>query len=223
MLLEGSRAKSERIAALEGEAAGFALDLAAQSRQVQEKEAEVTAIHAVAEQRKILAEKLHASAASLEALAANLQREVRRRDDLLAKREASIGEQRAEIELVHRVAAERGLLIEDLHRAKSEHVAVLERDAASLALSLADQSRQLQEKEAEVTAIHAVAEQRKALAEKLHASAASIAAFAANLQRDVCERDDLLVKLAATIDEQRAEIELVRRIAAERPRSEAPA
>jgi glycosyltransferase involved in cell wall biosynthesis len=200
-----SRAKSERIAALEREAAAFALNLADQSRQVQEKEAELSAIHEVAEERKALVEALHASAASIEALAERLQAEVEVRDDLLAKREATIGEQRAEIELVHDVAAERRVLI-----------AALEGEATGLALNLADQSRQVQEKEAELTAIHGVAEERKALAEKLHASAASIEASTASLQREVRARDDLLATLAATIDEQRIEIELVHRVAAER-------
>ena len=165
-LVEESRAKSEQIALLEGEAAGLTLSS--------------TAIHAVAEERGALAETLHASAASIEAIAANLQREVRKRDDQLAKRDATIEEQRVEIELVHRVAAERRLLIEDLNR---------------------------------------VAEERKNLAESLHASAARIEARAANLQRDVRERDDLLAKLEATTRELQAEIDLLQRVAADRPES----
>ncbi|MDB5071474.1 MAG: glucosyltransferase [Candidatus Eremiobacteraeota bacterium] len=190
-LNEESHAKSEHIAGLQRESAGLARSLADQSRQVQEKEAELAAIHEVAEERKALADKLHASAASIEAIAANLQREVRERDDLLGKLEATIAEQRAEIELVRR-------------------------ETAGLARSLAEQSRQVQEKEAELGAIHEVAEERKALADKLHASAASIEAIAANLQKEVRERDDLLADLEAAIDEQRAEIELVHHVAADR-------
>jgi glycosyltransferase involved in cell wall biosynthesis len=171
--VEESQAKSEHIAALERQAAGLALSLADQSRQVQEKEAELTAIHEVAaereatieeqraeielvhrvaadrglliedlhrvaelraksehDQREALAEQLHASAASIEALAANLHREVRERDDLLAKLEVTMDKQRAEIELVHRVAADRRLLIEDLHRVAEERAAVIDRLSA---------------------------------------------------------------------------------------------
>jgi glycosyltransferase involved in cell wall biosynthesis len=126
-LIEESRVKSERIAALEREAAGLALSLADQCRQVQEKEAELAAIYEVATERKALAEKLHASVASIEALAATLQREARERDDLVAKLEATTDEQRAEIELVHGVAADRRLLIEDLHRVAQEQAAVIHR------------------------------------------------------------------------------------------------
>lgn len=202
LLLEGARANAGHIAMLERDAARLALNLADQSRQVQEKEAELTAIHEVAEERKALGEQLHASAASSEAAAANLQREVRERDDLLAKLGAMLDEQRAEIELIHRVAAERSRLIDQLNR--------------MAALSAADQARQIREKEAELTAIHEVAEERKALAEQLHASVASIEAVVASLRTEVRERDDLLATLVATIDEQHAEIELVHRVAAER-------
>lgn len=129
-LVEESRAKSERISAVEREAAELALSLADQCRQVQEKEAELTAIHEVATERKALAEKLHASVARIEALVASLQREVRERDDLVAKLEATTDEQRAEIELIHGVAADRRLLIEDLHRVAQEQAAVIVRLSA---------------------------------------------------------------------------------------------
>ena len=190
-LAEESRAKSEHIVAREDEAGALAESLADQNRQVQEKEAELAAIHEVAEERKVLADKLHASAARVEAVAANLQRELRERDDLLAKLNAMLAEQRAEIELVHR-------------------------EATTLAQSLTGQSRQVQEKETELAAIHRVAEERKALAEELHASAASVEAVAAALQREVREREDVIAKLEATIDEQRAEIELIHGVASDR-------
>jgi glycosyltransferase involved in cell wall biosynthesis len=74
---------------------------------IDEQRAEIELVHRVAAERKALAENLHASAAGIEALAANLQKEVRERDDLLAALEATIDEQRAEIALVQRVAAER--------------------------------------------------------------------------------------------------------------------
>lgn len=190
-LVEESRAKSEHIAALEREIPALSLSSADQHRQVQEKEAERAAIHEIAVERKALAENLHASAASIEALAANLQEEVHDRDDALAKLAMVIDDQRAEIELVHRIAAERGLRIDELHRS-----------AESLTLSLAVQSRQVQEKEVALTAIHAVAEERGALA--------------ATLQEEVHERDTILVNREAAMDEQRTEIEVVHRVAAER-------
>ena len=68
----------------------------------------------MAEERKSLAATLHDSAASIEALAASLQREVRIRDDQLAKLATTIDEQHDEIELVHRVAAERAAVIDRL-------------------------------------------------------------------------------------------------------------
>ena len=204
-----SHAKSEHIAALERNAAELAAGLAEQSRQVHEKQAELSAIHQVAEERNVLAQTLHASAQTMrasaaraEASAASLQSDLRERDDRLARLEATIDEQRAEIELVHRIAADRSALIEDLHRAESEHVAALEREAAALALNLA--------------AMQSVAEERKALTEELHASAARMEALAASLQREVEDRNDKLAALAVTVEEQRAEIELVHRVAADR-------
>ncbi len=218
LLLEGSRSRSQRIAALEREAAERALHLEDQTRQVEEKEAELITVHQVAEERGSLTRQLHASAATIEAIAVSLRTEVEGRDNLLAQLGATIDEQRAEIEMVHRVAAERQLLIDDVHRAASERSAALERDAAGLAQASADRARQVREKEAELTAIYEVAEERKALAEQLHTSAASIEALAASLQNEVRGRDELLAELAATIDEQRAEIELVHGVAAERQR-----
>jgi glycosyltransferase involved in cell wall biosynthesis len=143
-LVEQSRAKSEHIALLERQATAQASSWADQSRQVQEKEAELAAIHAVARERKALAESLHVS---------------------VARNEATIAEQRAEIELIHHVAAERRRIIEELHGSASARTAAVERDAAGLVRNLADQSRQVHEKEAELTAIHAVVEERKAVAE----------------------------------------------------------
>jgi glycosyltransferase involved in cell wall biosynthesis len=188
LLVEGARSRSQRIAALERETAALAGSLAEQSPQMAEKEAELTAVHQVAEDRRALTEQLHAALAGMEAMATNLR--------------ATIGEQHVEIEMVHRVADERRMLLEDLHRAA--------------ALTSAEQSRQIHEKEAELLAIRVVAEQRKALAERLHASAARMEAAAANLQREVGVRDELLARLKATIAEQRAEIELVHAVAAER-------
>lgn len=137
-LAEELRAKSEHIAALEHAAARFALNLDDQSRQVQEKEEELTAIHEIAEERGALAQQLHDTAASSEALAANLHDQVLERDDQIAaleatldeqraKLEATIDEQRAEIELIHRVAADRLRLIDDLHRAAEQRAAVIDR------------------------------------------------------------------------------------------------
>lgn len=216
MLTEGSRANAARIAGLEREGAALAANLAEQTREVREKDAELIAVHEVADERKRLAETLHASAADLEALAVTLQSAVRERDALRAELEATLGEQRAEIALVHRVAADRAQLIEDLHRVAEERTAAAEREAAAVARSLAEQHRHVLEKEAELSAVHAVADERKRLAETLHAAAASIEASAASLQRAVRERDGLLAQLGATTEEQRAEIELVHRIAADR-------
>jgi glycosyltransferase involved in cell wall biosynthesis len=137
-LAEASRATSEHFAALEDAAAGLALNLADQSRQVQEKEAELTAIHQIAEERGSLAQQLHDTAALSEALAANLHDQVLERDDQLAALEATldeqranlegtIDEQRAEIELIHRVAADRLRLIDDLHGAAEQRAAVIDR------------------------------------------------------------------------------------------------
>lgn len=126
-LAEESRAKSEHIAALENAAAGLALNLADQSRQVQEKEAELTAIHTIAEERGALAQQLHDTAASSEALAANLHDQVLERDDQVVALEVTIDEQRAEIELIHHVAADRLQLIDDLHRTAEQRAAVIDR------------------------------------------------------------------------------------------------
>ena len=196
--------------------AELARELADEARRVQEKEDELTAIYAVAEERRALTERLHASAESIGARAAGLQSDVEERDRLLIEFRAMMDEQRVEIELVHRVAAERRLVIEDAHRKASERIAALERDAADLARNLADQSHQVKAKEAELTAIYAVADERKALAEQLHASAARLEALAANVQSEVREREDRLAKLHVAMDEQRTEIELVHRVAAER-------
>jgi len=220
---EESRTKAERIAVLEREAAGLAQSLADECRQVEEKERERRAIHEVADERRALAEKLHASAASIHALAADLQRAVSERDALLAKLETTIDEQRAEIELVHGVAADRQVLIEDLHgvaeqRAAVELVASLQRDVSERDDLLAKLEATIDEQRTEIELVHGVAVDRGLLIEDLHRVAEQRGAdiLVVNLRREVSERDDLLAKREATIDAQRAEIELVHGVAADR-------
>jgi glycosyltransferase involved in cell wall biosynthesis len=171
LLGEGSRANAARIAALEGETARLTLGLATERREVQEKEAERAAIQTVAEERKALAVKLHASAASIEAIAASLQREVRVRDDLLATLEVTIQEQRAEIELVHRAASERKALAKSLHESAASIEALaanLQREVRERDVVLAALERTIAEQRAEIELVHRVASDRLQLIEDLH-------------------------------------------------------
>jgi glycosyltransferase involved in cell wall biosynthesis len=150
------------IASLKADVATLAGHLADHHRQLQQKEAELSAVRAVAAERDTLTQDLHAAAEHLRSLAMNLQTE--------------LAEQRVEIQLVHKAAADRQTLIETFHRQEqqradqSAEIDLIHQVAAERGNLIEDLQATIDEQRAEIDLIHRIAAERQNLIERLHSS-----------------------------------------------------